>query len=206
MKSRSILLRSLLVAAALFPAVPAQATVPSPLVLVFTFFVQASEVTEGDLYKGEVEPVRLNTKDLLALLAAETHQTFPKGARIIVDPDGDVIVTDKNGAFLADVSTLVFADFGPYLFDGVFNNVTEQERSKIYITFGLEISLPTEGLVLDLTGMAKEDFTATKPTNQGVQTFKGKIACAVTGRGTLDGGLILGEGKIDLSGKEVETD
>ena len=205
MKSKSLPF-PLLLAAALFPALPVQATVPSPLVLNFTFYVQASQVTEGNLFKGEVDAVRLNSKDLLALLATQTGQTFPKGARIVVDPDGDVFVTDKNGVLIVDVSTFAFADFGGDLFDGVYNTVTEQEKSKIYIAFGLELSLPAEGLVLDMTGLAKENFSASKPNNQGTQILKGKIACAVTGRGTFDGNLILGEGKIDLRGKEVETD
>ncbi|WP_367870200.1 hypothetical protein [Luteolibacter sp. Populi] len=205
MKSKSLPL-PLLLAAALFPALPVQATVPSPLVLNFTFFIQASEVTEGNLFKGEVEAVRLNSKDLLALLATQTVQTFPKGARIVVDPDGDVYVTDKNGVLIVDVSAFAFADFGGDLFNGVYNTVTEQEKSKIYIAFGLELNLPVEGLVLNMTGLAKENFSASKPNNQGTQTLKGKIACTVTGRGTLESSLILGEGKIDLTGKEVETD
>ena len=204
MKSKS--LRPVFLAAAmLLPSLPAKATVASPLVMVTTLFLQVSEETEGNIFRGEVEAMRLNSKDLLGLFAQQTGMTFPRGARIIVDPDGDVRVTDRHGTLIVDVSAFAFADFGSSLFDGVFNIDTEQERSTIFIAFTLELDIPSEDLSLDLTGVAIEKFRANKPNDQGTQILRGKIAVDVTGQGSLDGGLILGEGNIDLTGKEVET-
>jgi hypothetical protein len=203
---KTSLLCPLILAASLFTTPPASATVPSPLVLQFTYWVQVSEeVDENDIFRGEVEAFRLDSKSLLKLLALETGMVFPKGAKIIVDPDGDCFVVDKHGDLIVDVTEFLFADFGDSLFDGFFNIETEHEKSNIFIAFSLDLSLPDEDLLLEIFGVAKEKFSASKPKNNGNQTSKGNIHVDVTGRGSLDEELILGEGTIQLKGKETET-
>lgn len=203
MKSKT-LLRPLLLAAALFTTLPARSTVPAPLNLQFTYWVQVSEVLDGDIFRGEVEAFRLDSKDLLKLLEVETGMIFPKGSKIIVDPDGDCFVEDKNGNFIVDVSEFLFADFGDDLFDGFFNIETEHEKSTIFIAFSLELSLPDEELLLEIFGVAKEKFNAAKPNERNnTQKLKGNINVDVTGRGSLAEELILGEGTVKLKGKET---
>lgn len=203
---KTSLLCPLILAASLFTTLPASATVPAPLVIQFTYWVQVSEeVDENDIFRGEVQAFRLDSKSLLKLLALETGMVFPKGAKIIVDPDGNCYVVDKQGDLIVDVSEFLFADFGDSLFDGFFNLETEHEKSNIFIAFQLDLNLPSDDLILDIFGVAKEKFSASKPKNNGTQHLKGNINVDVTGRGSLDEELILGEGTIKLNGKETET-
>lgn len=205
MKTRS--LRTLLLAAAmLLPALPANATVPAPLDLFFAYYFQASQQSDGTVFKGDVKRVRVNSKDLLALLSQQTGINFPKGARIVVDPSGHTSVTEKKGTFIVDTSAFVLAEFGDSLFQGSFNNETEQEKSTSFIAFRLLVNIPVTFLELELIGMAKEDFNSTKINKHGTQKSRGKTKCEVTGRGNVDGDLILGEGNVSLTGKETETD
>lgn len=203
MKTKSLLC-PLLCAAALFSTLPASATVPAPLVLHFTYYAQVSEeIDEDGVVHGDVQSFRLDSKDLLKLLALETGMVFPKGSKIIVDPDGDCFVVDKNGDFIVDVSLFLFADFGDSLFDGFFDLDTEHEKSTIFIAFALDLNLPSDDLLLEIFGMAKEKFSASKPKNNGTQKLKGDINVDVSGRGSIDEELILGEGSVKLNGKET---
>jgi hypothetical protein len=207
MKTRSLLC-PLFLAASLFSSLPAGATVPAPLNLKFTYYAQVSEVVDAnDVLHGEVQGARLDTKALLKLLSIETGIIFEKGSKIIVDPDGDCFVVDKHGNFVVDVSDFLFAEFGDSLFDGFFNLETEHEKSNIFIAFTLFLELPDAGLQLEMVGMAKEKFSASKPSKNDTQKLKGNINVDVSGTGALDEELILGEGTIKLNGKEtVEID
>ncbi len=194
----------LLVAAMALPALPASATVPAPLVLNFTYYAQVSENLDGNgNVHGVVQAARLDSKALLKLLSLETGIIFPKGAKIIIYPDGDSAVVDKHGEFIVDTTELLFADFGNSLFDGFFNVNTDHEKSNIFMTFTLTLDLPEQGLFLEMTGLARENFKASKPDKNDNQKQKGSIKVNVSGQGALEEELILGDGTVKLNGKET---
>jgi hypothetical protein len=195
----------LLLAAALFPASPVMATVPSKLLLNLVIYLQSSLDEEGDQLLGDVEVMRAAGKDLLHFIEDATDSDFPNGAKIMVDPDGTVTVVNKNGELLADVSEFFRADYDEdYLFDGKYHFETAQERSKIYFRLAFYLDIPDEGLALKVAGVAHESFTGSKPNARGKQTFTGHILCDLTGRGNWGESLILAEGDATLNGKVVE--
>ena len=196
----------MLLAAALLPASPVLATVPSTLTLDVKVYFQESIGEEGDLLLGDVHCFRLNTKELLALLEDELEMDFPPGAKLLVFPDGDVDVVENDGDFVAGVSGFVHAifDYDDELFDGKYNFDTEQEKSRIYFPFALQFELPEEDLMMEMRGLAIENFTGSKPAPNGRQTFKGNIHCNLTARGDWNEETVFGEGHASLAGKEVE--
>ena len=197
-----------LLAAVLLPASPVMATVPSTLTLDMKVYYQESLDKEGDNLLGDVHCFRVNAKELLALLEDELEMDFPPGAKLLVYPDGDVDVVENDGDYIATVYDYLYAifEYDDELFDGNYNFETEQEKSRIYFPFGLMLDLPEEDLVMEMRGLAIENFTGSKPNPNGKQTFKGNIQCNLTGRGKWNGEAVFGEGHASLVGKEVEND
>lgn len=195
----------MLLTAALLPASPVLATVPSTLTLDVKVYIQESIEEDGDLLLGDVHCFRANTKELLAFLEDELEMDFPPGSKLLVFPDGDIDVVENDGDFVAGVSGIMHAifDYEDELFDGKYNFETEQENSRIYFPFGLEFDLPDEDLMMEMRGLAVEHFTGSKPNPNGKQTFKGNIHCNLTGRGEWNGDPVFAEGHASLVGKEV---
>jgi hypothetical protein len=194
-----------LLAAALLPASPVLATVPSTLTLDVKVYYQESFEVEGDLELGDVHCFRVNSKELLALLEDELETDFPVGSKLLVYPDGDVVVIGRDGDFITGVTDYLKAHFDEdSLFDGKYNVDTEQENSHYYFSFGMLFEFPEEDLLLEMRGLAIEHFTGSKPKSDGKQTFKGNIRSNLTGQGKWDGALVFAEGSASLAGKVVE--
>lgn len=185
-------------------------------------FNQASLTVDGGVEVGEVDTTKLTAKVLLELLEIQLGLSFPNGAKIQLcmpeepvfltgaavagglSPIGGSQVVDKKGVVIVDTSAFITneLDLANSLFDGKYDIVTGQEKSKIYFPVTVFINLPTPGLNLILGGLGVENFKANKPKN-GEQKLKGNITADVSGEGALEGDQIYADGTIKLKGKDV---
>ena len=82
MKRMTKLLAGWILALTTFAVLDANATIPSRFTIAAFVYVQDDSFTEGDLYKGSIERVRVTTRDLLELLHDTTGIEFPRGSFI----------------------------------------------------------------------------------------------------------------------------
>jgi hypothetical protein len=211
-----------LLAAAMFPASPVQATVDSTVTAFnVTLRVQGDFTENGDVLTGKVIVLRVGAKQIIELLEDLFDTDYPPGAKLFVTTDGDVWIVDNQGDFLDDVSEFVSADlnFEVEVFKGTFNFETEQENSVINFVISFFVDIPDDikvttlgvngggigdGIQFELFGIAKENFTGGKPKPDGTQVFKGTINADLAGVGSVDGSDAVAEGHVTLNGKEVE--
>ncbi len=204
MKSNSL---KLLFSAALFllPAMPLQAGLNAVLRMDVNCYFQAKSAASGDIVAGKVGKVRLNSKQLLQLIAREKGIKFTKGSILMATDEGAVYVADSQRTLLTDVSDLVQLEFEAdvELFNGKVNVVTGKEDSRTYYPLALKLNLTDfQGT---LRGIGIEDRIATAPQKIGVQVIRGNTDCSINGRGLVNGVLGYYEGKINLKGKTASV-
>lgn len=199
-----------LVAAAALVAAPAsQATVNSTISISVTTIVQESYEVDGDKEIGRVTRTRISSITVSRLIEDELGMSLPFGSRVIIGTNQDSWVEDRQGNFLYDTSSYIYAyyDFGNSAFDGCYFPETDQERSIIYFPMTLYMNFPTASLFLTLQGLATERFNATPPSRyNGRQVFSGNIWANTYGMGSFVSGATLAEGRVTLNGREIVTD
>lgn len=186
----------------LFSALSLQA-VEATVKLDLRCYYQKKITTSNSQVKGSVEVVRLDSKQLLKLLAKQTGLKYPGGSQLSVNENGKVSITDSKGTIIADVSRYFKAtlDHDDALLDGKYNRETLEEKSINYLPISFTINLPA--LKGTVTGISIENFNVSKPNKFGVQQISGKSTSNVNGQGQLSGKVAYFDGKISLSGKEA---
>lgn len=187
----------------LLSAFSLQAEVKSQLTLDLRCYSQKKISTSDKEVKGSVEVVRLDSKQLLKLLAKQTGLKYPGGSQLRVDTNGQVLVTNSKGNSIADVSRYFEAEFDrdDAILNGKYNRDTQQEKSVNYFPISFSINLPT--LKGTVSGVAIENFSVSKPDKFGIQQISGRSTTNVNGQGQVVGKVAYFDGKMTLSGKDA---
>ncbi|MEX1116923.1 MAG: hypothetical protein WEB53_16875 [Akkermansiaceae bacterium] len=185
-------------------AVSLQARVDSVLKLELKRSTQKISSTSSTTVKGRVINSRVDSKQLLKLIAKTRDTQFPSGSKLQVAVDGTVYVADSKGKWMTDVSEYLRVEFDDQnsLFDGHRNLVTGTETTKTFFPIRLVINLPSvKGSV---SGIANEDFKAREPDSDGVRILSVGSKSMVNGRGPVEGGTALYQGTLRLAGRRAE--
>jgi hypothetical protein len=185
-------------------AISLQARVDSVLKLELKRSTQATRSTSSTTEKGKVSNSRVDSKQLLSLIAKARGTRFPDGSKLQVASDGTVYVADSKGRQVSVVSEYLRMSFDDKnnLFDGQRNLVTGTETSKNFFPIRLVIDLPD--LKGSVAGIADEDFKAGEPDDDGVRIISGASKSMVSGKGSFEGGTALYEGTLRLTGRQAE--
>jgi hypothetical protein len=185
-------------------AISLQARVDSVLKLELKRSTQATRSTSSTTERGKVSNSRVDSKQLLSLIAKARGTKFPDGSKLQVASDGTVYVADSKGRRLNVVSEYLRMSFDDKnnLFDGQRNLVTGTETSKNFFPIRLVIDLPD--LKGSVAGIADEDFKAGEPDDDGVRIISGASKSMVSGKGSFEGGTALYEGTLRLTGRQAE--
>lgn len=199
-------LHHLLIITGLFvtSAVSLQASVDSVMKLELLGYMQKKSSTSETTERGSVDRFRVESKQLLSLIAKQSATKFPSGSKLQVTTDGTVYVADSKGKWVTDVSEYLEVAFDDKnrLFDGKRNVVTGTESSKNYFPVSLAIRLP--GLTGTVSGIAIENFKVRDPDGDGVRIITGDSKSTVNGKGTVEEGPALYDGRLRLIGRRAE--
>ena len=185
------------------PFISSHARADSVVTMEMKYHIQQKSSTSGDYDYGTVRTVRLDAKQLMALVARELNMKFPSGAQLRVADDGRVTVTDSRGGTIADVSRFLSANLGidKRLFHGRANVVTGEESSRNYYPLALKMKLAA--LRGTVRGIATEDFKVTYPNRDGIQFTTSAVETPVNGKGKANGRTAYYDGHIYLKGRDA---
>jgi len=185
----------------LLTALPLHASVDSILTVVVNCYYQQKISTAGDLIAGNVDIVRVDSKQLLVLLQKELAVNFPRGAQLQLAADGKVNVVDAKSVVVADVSTYIVAtlDGGVHLLNGQRNLATKQENTRNYYPITLTFNLST--LQGSIKGILMENLVAGAPDRYGFNVTTEKSNATVNGSGSYIGKQAYFDGSLTLLGK-----
>lgn len=187
----------------LLSALSLQAGVESVLKLDLRCYYQNKFSSTDTKVTGSVDPVRLDSKQLLKLLAQQTGLKYAGGSQLRFDTDGSVHITDSKGNTIADVSRYFSTEQerDNSAFDGKYNRETGQETSHNYFPISFTINLPS--LKGTVSGIVIEKFTVTKPDKFHIQRLEGRATSNVNGQGRIEGKSAFFDGKMILTGKKA---
>lgn len=170
----------------MFVAADANATIPSCFDINVVGSFQAETEFVDPTFTGRIGNARFTTRDLIALFEELLEEDLPPGTCILADPDDGVILVDREGEFIADVSGIIevlFGTEGGDLFHGTFNEDTLAERSRIM--FLLQVGIFAPDLLAVMQGVAYEVFSATAVNDDFEQRITGNIRAKVNGEGSI---------------------
>lgn len=142
-KHKFFLIASLL----LLPYISQQAAVDSLLALDVKCYFQKQFTTTLDRVVGQVAMTRLDTTQLLALLAKDSGISYTNGSRLKV-VSGAVFVADANGKVLGNVSQYfqLKVNTNAELFNDARNLTNGEERTQSYRSMTFTINLKNSRL------------------------------------------------------------
>lgn len=187
----------------LLPVLSLHATPDTVLKVDVKCYFQAKTSISKDKQKGDVDTVRLNSKQLLKLIAREKGAKFPNGSQLIVNEAGGVAVFDSKGNFIMDASpyvTLVFST-AKQLVDGTRDLDDGKENTLSFYPIALKLKLSTAKGTL--RGVAIEHTRVSSPDRDGIQVTRVDLESAINGKGEINGGFGCYEGEIKLEGREA---
>ena len=187
----------------LCPALSVQASVDSILKLDIKCYYQLKTSSSATKDTGSVRVIRLDTKQLLALLSTQLDIRYTDGTQFEVATNGGVFVTDSKGNRLGDVSPYLHANFDlkSRIYDGSRIILTEEEISRNYFPVSFTINLPS--LKVTFSGIANELYRVTAPNGDGVQIFQGHTDTNVSGSGSVEGIPAHFTGTLTLDGRKA---
>lgn len=192
----------LILSLALLPSLSLHAAVDSLLILSAKGYSQKKLTSTPERLEGKISTSRLDTKQLLQLLAKDAGVRYPNGTRLKV-VGGGVFVADSNGKVLGDVSRyfqfVVGSNSG--LFEGTRNLVTGEEQTKTYQTMSFTINLPA--LKGRVSGLLTESVETSAASKLGVQEVRSNGESNVSGKGNINGTPAYFEGTLQLRGLEA---
>lgn len=216
--------RMMLLCAAMFPALPVQATPEKNYVNPFIGgqFQLSEELNPSsteDKIIAKVQTVKLNGKDLLELISEATETEFPKGARLLIDfgatkgssvaPTGSSTsattwVVDRHGdPILNATAYLLFTfDFNSLIYSGLIDFLNDKEKTKNQYPATLWMRFPHRVIDIYFQGNCFENFRMSSPNSQGVQHVHGITRFAGDGHGYFDDERFVGSTDIVLRGDE----
>ncbi len=202
MKPRTL---TLLLASGLFllAALPARASVDSTLRLDINCYYQDKTSNLNGKETGSVKMIRLDTKQLLALLSTQLNIRYTNGSELEIATDGRVFVIDSKGDRLGNVSNYFHARFDTQsrIYDGSRNPLTNQEATRNYFPVSFTIDLPE--LKVTVSGIANELYKVSVPNGDGVQIATGRTQSNVSGSGNLGGLIAHFTGTLALDGRQA---
>lgn len=188
----------------LLSGVSLQAQIDSILTLDLRCYYQAKFTSSAARDTGKVPVVRLDSKQLISLLAKQVGVRFPGGSLLKIAPDGSVFVANSKGQPLGDVSRFFKAkvDHKNSLFHGTRNNVNLREVGRYYYPLTLTIDLPD--LQFTVSGIVNETYKVSGENQLGVQITHSVGFSEINGKGTVDGKPAYFIGDLKLRGKEAD--
>lgn len=216
--------RMMLLCAAMFPAMPVQATPEKNYATPFIAgqFQLSEEINTSstlDQVIGKLQTVKLNGKDLLELISEATETEFPKGARLLVDLGGfkgasvapmggttiaTTWVVDRHGDPILNASAyLLFTfDFNALIYSGLVDFLNDREKTKNQFPATLRMLFPHRDIDVLFQGNCFENFRMTSPDSQGIQNVRGVTRFAGDGHGFFEDELFVGSADVILRGNE----
>jgi hypothetical protein len=182
------------------------------ITVALTAYSQGEHITSGTsaIEIDKVDKTRITNKEILSALAAATGNAALTQSGAFIEaslPDSGtniVVVKDKTGAVLEDVSTYISVTFGSEdIFASKFNDDNNQETSTDYFLVGF-IFDDHSGKRIDVSGFATDHYTAT-PVKNGMQTENSTMVVSVSGNGQKDGHPAVIQGTVGLKGKDTLT-
>jgi len=185
----------------LLSALPLHASVDSILTVVVNCYYQQKVSTAGDNIAGNVNIVRVDSKQLLVLLQKELAVNFPRGAQLELAADGKVYVVDAKAVVVTDVSAYISAtvDDGVRLLNGQRNLATKQENTRNYYPITLTFNLAT--LQGTIKGIMMENLVAGAPDRYGFNITTERASATVNGAGSFNGKTAYFDGTVSLLGR-----
>ena len=186
----------------LLPSFSMQAAVDSLLTLNAKCYSQQKLTTTPDRVVGEVTTTRLETKQLLAMLAKDAGLRYTNGSRLKVVA-GAIFVADSNGKVLGNVSKYFQfkVDTNSNLFQGNRNLMTGEERTQSYQPMTFTIHLPK--LKANVSGLLTNSVRISSPNKLGVQEAFADGNANISGEGLINRNLGYIEGTFELRGHEA---
>lgn len=185
----------------LLPAQPLRASVDSLMSLVANCYYQQKVATTGSVTTGNVDMVRVDSKQLLLLLEKELGMRFPAGAQLQVTTDGNVNVVSSKSVFIADASAYLSATLndGVRLVDGQRNAVTKQENTRNY--YPITVTFNFAVLQGSIKGILLEKLVCSAPDRYGINVTTSNSSATVNGSGLYNGVVAYLDGALILKGK-----
>ena len=185
--------------------------IPLTLNVQATAIVQGPSTTVGTVTKYTTTTVKITNQSLLYLIAQALSTTFPAGSKLVLESDGDVWVTDKDGTELEDLSTdtILYLVFPPartpfiYTDNGQFDSSTGAEKdTENYVTYlifddGGDNSFICEGFTVEKFSLAA--------VKSGSQVGSDSLTITGSGEGYIGGGNTAISGKITGKGTYTYT-
>ncbi len=193
----------LLATFSLLGSLASKASIESTLTVKMLCYYQSKLVSNGGFVSASGATVRLDSKQLINILAKKLDIRYPNGSQIRVTPDGAVFIADPRGKSLGDVSDYLKFQFdgNAQIFTGKQNTLTGAETSRNYFPVTFILNLP--GLTGSVSGVAIENLSVSNPNRDRVQLSATTTTSNVNGKGLVEDKLGYYEGSLVLSGRSA---
>jgi selenocysteine-specific translation elongation factor len=166
-----------------------------------TSYTQTELSVSSTTEKGKISKLRLNSKQMLKLLAKQAGVDVSSGSKLKFDDTGKVFIVDSKKDRRTDVTRYLSAelDLRSQLFEGKKDLETQKENSTRYfpVTFTMDIS----GLNGSVQGLVIEKFKTTAPDKDGVQRITTSSNTPFNGQGSINGKAAYFDGDIVIKSR-----
>lgn len=204
-----------LLAAALLPALPVQATnqVLGATCTVTGQYQQGGAIgvaSSSDVIVGKVTSIALTAKDLIRFAGEENETTYPSGSSLQVDlgffkptisgtngsgTKARTFIINKDGTRLADVTEYICVnfDFESLIYSGRIDLATDEENTRNRLAAKMHLRFPSRNIWMTFRGNCTEVYKLTAPNSQGKQRERTNLIFTADGNGYFDGRLWVGK-------------
>jgi hypothetical protein len=166
-----------------------------------TSYIQKEFSVSSSTEKQKIDKSRLDSKQMLKLLAREAGVDVSGGSKLKLDDTGKVFIVDSKKNQRVDVTRYLSAEFDleAQLIDGKRDLENQKEKSTRYfpVTFTMDLS----GLNGSVQGLAIERFKTTGPDKDGVQRITASSKTPFNGQGTINGKIAYFDGEIAIKSR-----
>jgi hypothetical protein len=165
-------------------------------------YYQSKFDSTQDRVTGKVSILRLNGKQLVAILAKRSGIKYANGSRLKA-VNGVIFVADAKGRPLGDVSKYFQLDLKnrAVLFNGKQDLTSRKELSTSYGSVSFTMNLPGLGGIV--SGVLSDNLTIGGPNKFGVQYSTEASTANVNGKGQIDSKTAFFDGVMTLNGREA---
>jgi hypothetical protein len=212
-----------LLAAALLPALPVQATnqILDMTCTVTGQYQQGGSVgvaSSSDVIVGKVTSIALTAKDLIRFAGDENETTYPAGSSLQLDlgffkptisgngsgTKARTFIIDKDGTRLADVTEYICVslDFESLIYAGRIDLATDEENTRNRLAAKMHLRFPSKYIWMTFRGNCTELYKLSAPNSQGRQRERTNLIFTGDGDGYFDDRLWVGRVVTHLVGND----
>ena len=168
---------------------PGGGGVPMALTLTATATLQGPATDNGTINKAITSTIKISTQYLISQIYAATGAgTPPSGAKLMLNPDGSVNVTDSKGNVLQDASGAIQVSFDPNgagVWAGQSNDNTGQTSYTGNYISTITFQTDPNGDTATMSGLTKETYSLSAPNaTTGSQAAADTISVTGAGEGS----------------------